>query len=388
MNYGVTMSRLVGVPEDIISAEIKNPAARPNVYFLSADSYLDQEVLRELFGIDNSGFIRALEQKGFVFPKRTTSNFPGTIYSLNTTLKMAFHDMVEMPKNEAIERFVTTGFGTIAGPSITSVEMKRRGYAYVFAENGFLESVSCTGHVDICLNSQFGSAELFSSIVQMTPGVDILPNIKDVFPDLSTMFALRRASDIQATGRQVYETFTMDLLADMPLGDFPEPYFFVTHAFGMHNIAWARDCSFIGFTQSSQFTQQQLTDYYRDQLHCLNEQFLTGINSIIERDPAAIIVVTSDHGTSLGYQQSTRSPDEWADNPTATEQLFRILLGFRFPEECRDLPYDGVSLVNVMRLIFSCIDGRPYELLPDRQFLLSVGGWRDHPYFMEVHVNE
>ena len=127
---------------------------------------------------------------------------------------------------------------------------------------------------------------------------------------------------------------------------------------------------------------------YVDQLQCVNRMTLAAVESLVARDPEAIMIIQGDHGTwSIGRLQS-RPRTDWMAAPEA-EELFAILNAYRLPARCRRYLYDTISPVNSFRVVLSCIDDIDHPLLPDRHFLVSGPGpeWTGHPFFEEVYFN-
>jgi hypothetical protein len=125
---------------------------------------------------------------------------------------------------------------------------------------------------------------------------------------------------------------------------------------------------------------------YVDQLQCVNRMTLAAVESLLARDPEAIMIIQADHGTwSIGGLRS-RPRAGWMATREA-EELFAILNAYRLPARCRRLLYDTISPVNSFRVVLSCIDDIDHPLLPDRHFLMSGPEWKGHPFFEEVYFN-
>lgn len=373
------------LPTSILEVEPRaDTSGYPNIYMLSVDSYPPARVLAREHRLDNTEFFSALRARGFEIADGARSNFPATIYSVNTTMNMAYHRMVDARSEaEAIAAYQSKGFvGTISEPSIATTELKRRGYSFVLAENGFLGSIVCSDHVDTCINEQLASSELVSAIIQTTPLIDIFPHVDLEFAEFVALFSLRRASDFQASSRLIFESYTIDEVALLDPSDLDEPFLFLTHVVGMHNLGWDRNCDFIALERPPTVGEQAVL--FRHQLGCLNSQILTGVDAILARDPSAIVFLLADHGTTLRHSQSRRPPDEWIGDADAVDELFGILLGLRVPTHCSPDMYNDMTPVNAMRRIFSCVDGEEHPLVPDRSFLFSVRGWTADPYFRHI----
>lgn len=63
-------------------------AALPNIYYIIVDGYGRSDVLKDLYGADNSDFITFLERRGFFVATDARSNYSKTILSLASSLNM------------------------------------------------------------------------------------------------------------------------------------------------------------------------------------------------------------------------------------------------------------------------------------------------------------
>lgn len=69
-------------------------AALPNIYYIIVDGYGRSDVLKDLYGADNSDFITFLERRGFFVATDARSNYSKTILSLASSLNMRYLDDV------------------------------------------------------------------------------------------------------------------------------------------------------------------------------------------------------------------------------------------------------------------------------------------------------
>jgi hypothetical protein len=67
---GIFPARQIAMPRQ---APVRATAAsKPDIYYIILDGYARSDVMRELFGFDNSAFLDRLEAKGFTSPARRT----------------------------------------------------------------------------------------------------------------------------------------------------------------------------------------------------------------------------------------------------------------------------------------------------------------------------
>lgn len=101
-----------------------------------------------------------------------------------------------------------------------------------------------------------------------------------------------------------------------------------------------------------------------DTVRCVNRQLLAAIDVI---DPAAVVVIQSDHGTEYDIPWDDLS--SWDDN--VIEQRLSVLNAVRLPRGCRELVQPPPSGVNTFRLVVACLEARTPDLLPQRNFIAS-----------------
>jgi hypothetical protein len=356
-----------------ISMEPPPPPAsglyRPNVYLISHDSYLRADALATFYGFDNRAFTDRLSALGFLLPSRSYSNYNFTIPSLSTTLGMNYVVSTESERKALLRGGLRTE--EISGASEVAMQFKRRGYTYIFANNGFFDSLRCSAFNDVCLNPRASSYELYAALVDLTPA-QILA--------------------VEISNRAVYSSFTVDRLTDFEPRKQRQPFLFVLHTVGLHNFDWDADCRYrppthlVGWLTPPSPPLSLIKRAYVDQIQCVNRMTLAAVESLLARDPEAIMIIQGDHGTwSMGRLRS-RPRTDWMATPEA-EELFAILNAYRLPARCRRRLYDTISPVNSFRVVLSCIDDTDYPLLPDRHFLMSYPEWNGHPFFEEVSFN-
>jgi hypothetical protein len=78
-----------------------NPPEKPDIYYIILDGYARADVLSNLYGYDNSDFIKPLEQRGFNMASQSRSNYPRTLLSLASSLNMKYLEPVSEPLRES-----------------------------------------------------------------------------------------------------------------------------------------------------------------------------------------------------------------------------------------------------------------------------------------------
>ncbi len=76
VDYQQTIQPIQNIPTSISS--LTNP---PDIYYIILDSYGRADMLKSVYGFDNSSFMNGLEQRGFFVASRSQANYPKTVLS-------------------------------------------------------------------------------------------------------------------------------------------------------------------------------------------------------------------------------------------------------------------------------------------------------------------
>ena len=102
-----------------------DPSMLPDIYYIILDGYGRQDVLKELYGLDNSDFIRKLQEMGFYVADQSQSNYMRTLFALASTLNLDYINDMEsrvrlMVDDSAVQNILEENGYTIIGlPSAT-----------------------------------------------------------------------------------------------------------------------------------------------------------------------------------------------------------------------------------------------------------------------------
>jgi hypothetical protein len=83
----VTIQPIDGLPDTI-----PTQASTPDIYYIILDGYGRADMLQTVHGFDNSMFVDALEQRGFVVASDSQSNYARTLFSLSSSLNIQYLD--------------------------------------------------------------------------------------------------------------------------------------------------------------------------------------------------------------------------------------------------------------------------------------------------------
>ncbi len=89
-----TLAVRPGATTDLGGIGTASIEALPDIYYIILDGYGRSDVLADLYGIDNTDFLRFLEQRGFYVAPDARSNYSKTILSLASALNMQYLDEI------------------------------------------------------------------------------------------------------------------------------------------------------------------------------------------------------------------------------------------------------------------------------------------------------
>jgi hypothetical protein len=322
------------------------PAERPNVYWLMLDQYARTDVLQRVMRLDDRPFVRDLEDRGFQVSTTSRTSYPRTHLSLASTLEM---DYVLEPGHEVSDDFGRFG-PVVLGNNATAARFRALGYQIVYGEAGGVEWSSCREDlVDVCLpitRPSPATGPLEQTLLDRTP-LGVLP-LPVPYGDPLT-FA--------------------DGLVD-PALEVEAPFFAFQHILSPHYpYRYREDCTArTRPLDARRTTHDQRIEHYRAQVRCLNDLVIQAVDRIVERDPSAVIIVQSDHGSDLTVTRDL-DPDDWT--PAQVTERFGVFDAMRLPADC-DTEIEGQPLVNTFRIVFGCIEGTEPELLDYRGFLSPI----------------
>ena len=340
----------------------------PNVYWILLDGYPRRDVLQEFFNFDNAPFVDRLKGLNFTVYDRAVASFPETSFSVSSTLSMGFPvDGIppRTPSQAELQR-------TVRGQNVVVNTFRAMGYRYVHFQNGYDELTACPLEGAICIRgnaqasgSAFEFDEFNIALLSKSPVMDAIAMFTDADRTVQESMFMQGA---------VHEV--TDRLFQLPERG---PFFLYAHVLAPHPpIRFKRDCSVRAAAPDLLDWNATEKAAFIDQLICVNDETVTLLDKVIERDPQAIIVLQSDHGTA--FRGQFKKPFDGWDLPDQKER-FGALNALRMPEVCSDEAQGSVDLVNTFARVLNCVSGGH---LPDkvaRRFVVSHADMRTvHEY--------
>jgi hypothetical protein len=338
-------------------ADVRLPQGQtpPDIYYIILDTYTRGDVLAEQFGFDNSPFLDALEERGFVIAGCSQSNYSSTALSLTSTLNMSY--LPEMDErfappntnerdlypylwnNRVMRALEDLGYQTIAfdsGYSPTGLQQADVYYSQDIDLMGILLADGINPYESMLLTT---SAGMF--VYELSP---YLPGQVQKFLALETAYVVHR-------NRILYTLNRLERL-----GSLEGPKFVFVHILAPHNpFVFGPNGEYLErqtpFTLNDDREVIAMEDYingYLGQVQYLNQRMLTAIDKILaESAQPPVILMQGDHGV-----------------PRLKTHQNAILSAYLLPQGNSAL-YETISPVNSFRVIFNAYFGGNLSQLED-----------------------
>jgi hypothetical protein len=325
----------------------------PDIYYIILDRYASEETLNDLYGFDNSDFLRYLEREGFYVAEGSRGNYPRTQLSLAASLHMQYLDYLKEYEDE-------TGFELINGllKDYKAVEFLRSiGYRYFHI--GWYWEPSADLNVVMDQLSEF-SSQLYETTLlwPLDERYGITGDLRHALWEQDRFYLDQLAASTQAPGPKfVY----MHLLLPH------DPYLFDSQG---------------DYVSEEEASAKPSEVNYVEQLTYLNTRMKQIVGDLLARPESErpVIIIQADEGPYP--PRFEEDIDSFTSRATDEElrQKFGILNAYYLPGITESGLYPSISPVNTFRLLFNRYFDADLPLLEDRSFALVDG---DHPYHFE-----
>ncbi|MFP4467246.1 MAG: hypothetical protein ACLFP1_09355, partial [Candidatus Goldiibacteriota bacterium] len=327
----------------------------PDIYYILVDGKGRSDILKSLYDYDDSGFISALESKGFKVPGRSISNYPSTLLSMASLMNYEYLDSAASRAGKKSDNRIFLREKIRNSKAVKF--LRRKGYKYYVLPGGHsdTELINAADRVfrpegmDInnFYQALFNTTAL--SIINAFSGADAEP----------MQYAAHR-------NRILYNLEKIGETASMPGPKFVFAYFvsphppFVFDRHGMY-VHHTRRISFSDGNHSG-IPKDEYIHGYREQTMFMDNRLEKAVESIIANSSAPpVIIIQADHGPGSGL--IWEGPDK-----TDMRERFSIFGAYYLPGiDAEKIPED-MSPVNNFRLLFSEYFGKDIEMLENRAY--------------------
>ncbi len=317
----------------------------PDIFFLIVDGYGRDDQLQRVMRFDNTPFVTALEERGFLVARKSNSNYCQTALSLASTLNLAW--IQELLPNGTTNRGDLSAL--VDRPRMVQ-NLRARGYETIAIGTGF-PGFTFDGF-DLVITEPEAVSYFENTLLAMTP-----IRLSNRFGDsqysqkrrsLEHGFAvLQRLGKPTAKPRLVFA----HVMAPHP------PFVFDAEGRSLQPLGP------FGFWDGSDFmTHVGSSDSYREgyvgQLKWLNSKLLETIDKL---KVGSIIIIQGDHGSKLGLDQDVLKK-------TDLKEVFGNLAAYRVPQPVRAKLSEGTTPLNAIRAIMGFVTGTDFPDLPDKSY--------------------
>ncbi|MDD5679712.1 MAG: hypothetical protein PHI59_00495 [Candidatus Omnitrophica bacterium] len=321
----------------------------PDIYYIILDRYNRADILKEVYGFDNSEFINYLTSKGFYVASRSNANYGDTEQSLCSSLNMEFiRDMSNNVLAKLNDRRLI--YDKLQNHRVLRF-LKSHGYRYVHL-GSFFQPTSHNHYADINFNwyllSEFPLALYKTSIF-----CSILEKLE--------LYDVRR----EQWERTLYE---FDKLSNMP-GD-SRPTFVFAHLVIPHD-PYVFDSNG-DFLTKEEADKRSHKENYLNQIIFANREVRKLVDKLLSSEKPPIIIIQSDEGQYPLKYLADFYKWPWKNAPRGElREKMGILNAYYLPGADKSILYPSITPVNSFRVVFNLYFGEEFELLPDRSYAFS-----------------
>ena len=347
------------------AAPAEPPASMPHIVYVVLDGYARGDVLRDLYGYDNTEFLDFLRSKGFRILSKAHCNYIRTSFSQPATLNMTYLDALAAEQDPHSTNLLPAQ--RLIRNNLVCRELRQRGCQIVHFASGYSATDSLEGA------EEWGPPqwldEFSTGFLYTTAGGLAMDHLGDWIDDPFEQHRQRVLYALEHLGEALVSERPRFVYAHVIC---PHPPF-VFGADGPRDPGHAY--SLIDGGEQLAYFHMSRQDYisrYRDQLEFLNRRLRTTISDMLAKSSRPVVIVLqSDHGPGAGLNS----------NDAAASDLYErlgILSAVRFPDgDYSSLP-DGLSAVNTFRVVLNRCLGTRYELLGDKCY---ISDW-SRPYVL------
>jgi hypothetical protein len=335
---------------------LKASDALPDVYYIVLDGYGRSDILDELYGLDNSGFVQALESRGFIVPEESRSNYPKTALSVASSLNMDYVQSLAPVLKDQIYWWLMS---PLIRHNSVRANLENLGYRSVaIATDWGITNNTTVDEYHMPAAIMLNDFETF--YIAKTPLAIFLPTLKK--------FAF--VPDYETHGDLILYNFTtLKRIADQPGPKFIFAHILAPHPPFVFKADGARlqpDHPF-SFNDGSDFHDdaQSYRNGYAGQVQFVNGQIIPLIDSILDStEVPPIIILQADHGP--GMMTDFKSLEN-----TCLRERFSVFAAYHLPGmDPVNIPSD-ITPVNLFRIIFNQYFSARLPLLESRQYYYS-----------------
>lgn len=324
----------------------------PDIYYIIMDAYGRADVLKSMYGVDNSTFIDYLRNKGFYVADQSHPDYIQSVFSIPSGLNFSYLES-EPEGSDAVQYFTN-----LVSDNRLMRTLKQCGYETVAFETGF----SFTNHPQVDLYLSSGSPlNNFESLLLAGSPLDWLPGA-----------IYQKPPAFSYEGHRERVLFDFAQLAELPKR--PGPKMVFAHIVSPHP-PFVFDAQGNPIQPDRSYSMNDGDDYrgtwdeyrqgYAGQVQFDNKMLEKTIDAILAKSSRPpIIIIQGDHGP--GGFLNWSSPEK-----SCLWERASILNAYYLPDGGESALYPQISPVNSFRVVLNTYFKAKLELLPDRTYFTS-----------------
>jgi hypothetical protein len=325
---------------------------QPDIYYIILDAYGRSDVLANFYGVDNSGFLHWLEQKGFFVASQGHTNYTQTIFSVAASMNMEY-----IGPNQPLVNG-RDYFSRLIQENQLADLLKECGYRTIAFESGFF----FTDHPDVDLYLSGGNwLNEFESLLLADTPLGML---------MEQQTLVKQRQGYPAHRDRIL--FAFEQLGELAAQ--PGPKFIFAHILSPHPpfvfdaqgkpIQPARSYS-IGDGDDFRGSWEEYRRGYAGQVQFVDKKLEQAIDRILaDSEKPPVIIIQGDHGP--GGHLDWDSPAQ-----SCLAERTSILNAYYLPGDGAAQLYPEISPVNSFRVVLNQYFAAGLELLPDKTYFTS-----------------
>ncbi len=353
VDYRNTLQPMPNLP-----GSISSPNTAPDIYYLILDGYGRADMLQSVFGFDNSGFVDALENRGFSVASQSQPNYAHTLLSLSSSLNMQYLDRMSAVMGESKSWWPV--MGTIQHSKVRDL-LESQGYKTVF------------------FASVWDFTDIHDGDYYEAPYPIMLDNFFGPYLNATNLKFLHGISKfgIAWPSIEVHRQIISYSLNRLPeMAKVPGPKFVFAHIMAAHppfvfdqngNPLNSAKPYTLTDTSSQEAGVSRYVNNYNEQVTYINQKLLTTIDGILANsNTPPIIILQADHGPGIYLNNNTF-------NKRCYYERYSILNAYYLPGGSPESVPADITPVNSFRFIFDKYFQADLEMLPNRQYYSPNG---------------
>ncbi len=312
----------------------------PDIYYIIADGYGRQDVLKEIYNVDNQSFIEYLKESGFYVADQSRSNYIRTMLSMSSALNFGYLPDLSTTSNDE-------------GPLqwlYTNSRLRR-----ALEDLGY-QTTWMTGWQPRSAENIVASLFWLNSITALPVEAGILPSSLPTFREQHNLIDTQIAKLAELAAQTGPKFVYLHILV-------PHPPFIYDH----DGPVTPNEVYMLSDAGSFPGSPAEYVQGYSEQIQYVNVLLRQAVENILANSAQPpIIIIQGDHG---GGAYLTGSVEE-----SCIRERYSILNAYHLPGEAAQRLYPGITPINTFRLILSSYFGADLELIEEEKSYFSPAG--------------